>query len=126
FLGLIGLLLRNVNGPLTESWLRQAQAEHPADFWLNFDLAQALIKTNPAEAAGFCRVAIAVRPGNSPAYNTLGIALRAQQKLPEAIAAYHKAIEIHPKNAKAYYNLGNALGEQKQLDESIACYRKAI
>jgi tetratricopeptide (TPR) repeat protein len=58
-------------------------------------------------------------------YN-LGIALRDQQKLDEAIAAYKKAIELNPKYATAYNNLGIALSDQQKLDEAIAAYKKAI
>ncbi len=124
-LQLMGSLLANEN-PAKIPWLRQAQAEYPADFWLNLDLGNALNKSDPAEAAGFYRVALAVRPRSIPAYNNLGNALREQKKLPEAIAAYHKAIEIDPKFAPAYNNLGNALRAQKNLPEAIAAYHKAI
>ena len=40
-LHLVGSLLHD-DKPLMESWLRRAQAEHPADFWLSFSLASAL------------------------------------------------------------------------------------
>jgi eukaryotic-like serine/threonine-protein kinase len=124
-LHLVGRLL-HVDNTLKESWLRQAQAAHPADFWLNFDLAVTLVKTNPVEAAAFDRVALAVRPGNSASYNNLGVDLAAQGKKDEAIAAYRKGIEINPKHASLYYNLGNALSYQKKLDEAISAYRRAI
>jgi tetratricopeptide (TPR) repeat protein len=60
------------------------------------------------------------------AYNDLGIALRDQKKLVEAVVAYRKAIDLKPDYAVAYSNLGNALREQKKLDEAVAAYRKAI
>jgi tetratricopeptide (TPR) repeat protein len=125
-LDLVGFLLERAKSPRTETWLRQAQAEHPADFWLNFDLAVALGKTSPAEAAGFFRVAIAVRPATSAAYNNLGVVLAAQKKREEAIAAYHRAIDLQPKNVRAHTNLGVALAVQGQPDEAIAAFRKAI
>jgi eukaryotic-like serine/threonine-protein kinase len=109
-----------------ESWLRQAQAEHPADFWLNYTLARELAKTNPVEAAGFYRVALAVRPGNSSVYNNLGTTLLNQKKLPEAVAAFRKATENAPKQAFFYSNLGFALHQQGKLDEAIVCCCKAI
>nr|WP_306422129.1 tetratricopeptide repeat protein [Nostoc sp. CHAB 5715] len=56
----------------------------------------------------------------------MGIALKNQGKLDEAIAQYRKAIQLDPKDADAYYNLGIALKNQGKLDEAIAQYRKAI
>jgi tetratricopeptide (TPR) repeat protein len=60
------------------------------------------------------------------AWDSLGNTLSAQQKLEEAIAAYHKAIELKPDYAIAYYNLGTALSAQQKLEEAIAAYHKAI
>jgi serine/threonine protein kinase/Tfp pilus assembly protein PilF len=124
-LHVVGILLR-MDNPFGESWLRDAQAQYPADFWLNLGLATAIRKSNALEAAGFLRVAIATRPGSSGAYTNLGTALYAQKKLPEAVAAYHKAIELDPKHATAYYSLGIALRDQKKLPEAVAAYHKAI
>jgi serine/threonine protein kinase/tetratricopeptide (TPR) repeat protein len=62
----------------------------------------------------------------APAYTYLGLALRAQKKLPEAIGCFRRAIELDPKYAPAYSNLGDALGNQQNLDEAIVAYRKAI
>jgi tetratricopeptide (TPR) repeat protein len=122
---LVGNLLEEGTA-LRETWLRQAQARYPGDFWLNLDLASALGESNPAEAAGYYWAAIAVRPGSSPAYNNLGNALGHQKKLPEAIAAYQKAIDLDPKFATAYISLGMALRDKKKLPEAIAAFQKAI
>jgi len=125
-LALVGYVLLVNNSPLQESWLRRAQVQYPADFWLNFALAHALQKTQPLEAAGFYRVALAIRPASSAVYNNLGVALRDQGKPDEAIAAYRKAIELDPKYAHAFSNLGGALAAQKKLDEAIECLRTAV
>ena len=125
-LSLMGILLHDVDSPLTETWLRQAQAEHPNDFWLSFNLGFVLTKTNPVEAAGFFRVALALRPGTSAAYGNLGVALCRQQHLPEGIAAYHKAIQLNPQDARAYNNVGCALRDLQKLPEAVAAYHKAI
>jgi tetratricopeptide (TPR) repeat protein len=124
-LQLIGSLLAKDHA-LKQPWHRQAQAHYPADFWLNFNLANTLLDANPVEAAGFFRVALTVRPASSVAYSNLGIALRHQKKLPEAVAAYQTAIGLDPKEAKVYNNLGAVLREQKKLPEAIAACHKAI
>jgi tetratricopeptide (TPR) repeat protein/serine/threonine protein kinase len=111
---------------IQESWLRRAQAEHPADFWLNFNLAYVLGKKKPADQEAFFRVALAVRPGNSVVYYNLGNALLEQKRMSEAVVAYQKAIERRPNSPEAHCNMGNALRAQLKFPEAIAAYKKAI
>jgi tetratricopeptide (TPR) repeat protein/serine/threonine protein kinase len=124
-LSLVGALLQK-DKSLQVAWLLRARAQHPADFWLNYHLAAALGMTDSAEAAGYCRVALAIRPGSGAAYNNLGNILCVQRKLDEAVAAYRKATELDPKSARAYSHLGGALCAQRKLPEAIAAHRKAI
>ena len=124
-LQLVGYLLRH-DHPLKEHWHRVSQAQQPADFWLNYNLGNALRESNPVEAAGFYRVALVVRPRSSAAYNGLGLALVDQQRLPEAMAACQKAIDMDPNYAHAYNNLGRTLYHQQKLPEAIAAFQKAI
>ena len=56
----------------------------------------------------------------------MGIALREQGKLEEAIKAFNRALTIKPDYAEAYYNMGIALKEQGKLAEAIDAYHKAI
>ncbi len=70
----------------------------------------------------------AQRSGSSPTspsthYN-LGIALKRQGKLEEAIAEFRAAIRINPDDAEAHFHLGNALNGQGKLEEAIAEYRR--
>src|SRR5262249_18148443 len=124
-LNVVGVLLGK-DDPLQVAWRRRAQAQHPADFWLAFGLANVLVYTDPAEAAVWYRVALAIRPTSPVTYNNLGAVLRNQGKLDEAVAACLKAIELDPKFAPARANLGNALCDQRKLDEGVAAHRKAI
>jgi serine/threonine-protein kinase len=106
--------------------LMAAQQRHPADFWVNFDLAIALAKAKPEEAVGYYRAALALRPETSAVYNNLGSALKAKGQLDEAIAAYRHAIALDPKLVQAHSNLGIALYGKGQVDEAIKLYRQAI
>jgi tetratricopeptide (TPR) repeat protein len=122
--------------------LRRAQQQYPGDFWVNLELGAALYESifprgayRPAraeelpvvnEAVTFYRVAVGLRPGNAPAHNNLGNALKAQEDLAGAIACFKKALELDPKLAMGHYNLGNALKAQGDVPEAIACYRKAL
>jgi tetratricopeptide (TPR) repeat protein len=126
-LNLVGLLVDD--NRLKESWLRQAQAEHQADFWINFYLAYTLTDLGPSyrdEAVSFLRAALAVRPQSTAALNNLGLALHELGKFDEAIAHYRKAIELDGKFVRAYTNLGGALQAQERLNEAITEYHKAI
>jgi tetratricopeptide (TPR) repeat protein/serine/threonine protein kinase len=114
-------------GKTEETWLRTAQTLHPADFWINYRLAYLLAeKKDNLEAAGFYRVALAVRPNSAAVYNGLGNALRNQKDLPAAIDAYKKALAIDPKFELAWTNLGLALRDQKDLPAAIDACKKAL
>jgi serine/threonine protein kinase/tetratricopeptide (TPR) repeat protein len=126
-LNIVGDRLRDLRSPLSEPCLRRAQAQYPADFWLNFNLGHALENTNPAEAVGFYRAALAIRPGTSAVYNNLGSSLADLKRLDEAIDAYHKAIELDSKNAGLpYSNLGKTLHDQGKVAEAVEAFHKAI
>jgi tetratricopeptide (TPR) repeat protein len=106
--------------------LKAAQACHPADFWLNFDLGNALVKAKSEEAAGYYRAALALRPDTPVVYHNLGLALQDKGQMEEAITAYRQAIQLDPTFANAHIGLGVALDAKGQRDEAIRHYRKAI
>ena len=72
------------------------------------------------------RRALELKPGLASTYNNLGMALRAQGRLDEAIAAYRRAVELKADDADLHSNLGIALQETGRIDEAIAAYRRAI
>jgi tetratricopeptide (TPR) repeat protein len=59
-------------------------------------------------------------------YTNLGIVLRAQGKLDEAIANYAEAIRLEPESTEAHFNLANALKEHGRCDEAVQSYKRAI
>jgi superkiller protein 3 len=108
-------------------FLRRAQFQYPGDFWLTFFLALRLHeKRELADAAGFYRAALAIRPDTAAVLVNLGNLLQAQRKLDEACDCYRRAVALDPTNVLSHNNLGNVLRDQGRLDESIACHRKAI
>jgi protein O-mannosyl-transferase len=58
-------------------------------------------------------------------YN-LGLALKNQGQLDQAIAHYRRALNIWPDYVEAHYNLGGAYIEKGEFDEALAEYRRAI
>lgn len=72
------------------------------------------------------RAALARDPVSAEAQNNLGLALREQERLPEAIAAYQAAIRLRPGYPEAHHNLGVALFSLGRLEEAIQSFREAI
>src|SRR5262245_13232614 len=84
--------------------LRQAQQRHPADSWLNHQLALALLQLRPSqatEAVGLFRAALALRPQDPAVRVNLGGAFLAAGNPVDAIAVYRDAIRLRPDLAAA-------------------------
>ena len=92
---------RAVLGPVPEG----VQREHPADFWANLMLGDTLFQTEPVEAAGYYRAALASRPGEAVGYCAVGDALRLRNDLQGAIDYYEKALTLAPNYARTHNNL---------------------
>jgi tetratricopeptide (TPR) repeat protein len=113
-------------GADSEPLRRTAQGRHPGDFWINYDLANLLSKAKPAEAVGFYRVALALRPKDSSVHINLGLALADAGQLDEAIKVYHRALDLDPGLVWVHINLGVALRDAGRVDEAIKAYRRAL
>ena len=70
--------------------------------------------------------AISINPSKFEALNNLGISLKDQGKLKEAIEVYKKVLSANPDNVDAYNNLGVALKDQGKLKEAIVAYEKVL
>jgi Flp pilus assembly protein TadD len=106
--------------------LKEAQELYPSDFWLNFDLGNALVQAQKwAEAAGYYRAALAVRPDTVAVHNNLGGALL-KGRLGGAIREYEKARDLDPKSAPTHNNLGLALAADGQMEKAIAAFEEAV
>src|SRR6185437_1667645 len=94
--GLGGILLVKDQREEALAFLRGAQQRHPDDFWLNYLLGRFWEKDRPQVAAGYFRVAVAIRPRSGEAYSVLGRALRDTGDTDGAIAAFRKALALNP------------------------------
>jgi serine/threonine-protein kinase len=106
--------------------LKRVQKEHPADFWANLILGNAILQSAPQEAGGYYRAALASRPLAAVGYCAVGDALRLQNLLAEATEYNRKALQFDPKYARAHSNLGLTLQAQDQLDEAINAFQHAL
>jgi serine/threonine-protein kinase len=107
-------------------FLRRVQREHPADFWANLTLGNALKYRESGEAIGYYRVALAIRPSAVVGYYNLGEVLRFQGWLDESLDYYQQALRIDPGNVWAHLNRGNVLKERGQLDEALGHFQQAV
>jgi serine/threonine-protein kinase len=107
-------------------FLQRVQKEHPADFWANLIVGNALLQWAPQEAAGSYRAVLASRPWAAVGYCAVGDALRLQNGFDDAIHYYKKALERDPAYSRAHSNLGLALQAQGRTDEAMDCYRTAL
>jgi len=70
--------------------------------------------------------AVPLNPNFPPAWNNLGLALAACDRLEEAVAAWERAAALAPGFAEAHNNRGNALRDLGRPDEALACCETAI
>lgn len=67
-----------------------------------------------------------LRPKDSHAHGSFGMALAAAGQHAMAIDAFRNALLIEPNNAEGHFALGHALKFEGRFDEAIAAYRKAV
>jgi tetratricopeptide (TPR) repeat protein len=139
------LMARNLRGEALAVW-RQAQQRHPADFWINYNLGNALhsppgepsgkeFVLSNTEALSYCRAAAAIRPGSKDALNLLGAVLVVTGDLDAALVACQQAHALYPPSPHWHFPspdlptdvmLGDALRKRGRRDEAIACYKWSI
>jgi tetratricopeptide (TPR) repeat protein len=72
------------------------------------------------------RHTLACTSGNPIAHISLGAALVAENRYPEAVEQFQAALAINPDSAEAYYNFAATLAAQNRRAEAIECYRRAL
>jgi serine/threonine protein kinase/Flp pilus assembly protein TadD len=126
------LLVRGAGARLGEpavALMVKARQQYPDDFWINYQLGEALIKSQPPryrEASRYFTVASALQPRNALILLFLGAALKRDGQLDEAIATFREAIRLNKDFAHAHNNLGAALHQKGKADEAIAAFQEAL
>jgi tetratricopeptide (TPR) repeat protein len=95
-----------------------------------YKLVRSLVFDGPpvqdrARAVELCRKLLEANPKAPLVWNVMGLALKSQGKLDEAVDAYRKSVDIQP-IAGIYANLSQTLVLQGKLEEADAACRKAI
>ena len=109
--------------------LRAAHPLYPSDFWLNHDLGVALSHQgakDAAEAIGFLRTAVALRPQTAGARVNLAVALYHAGDYEGSAAACRAGLRLDSGDNHLHHNLGAALREKGDLAGAEAAYREAI
>jgi serine/threonine-protein kinase len=118
FLLMLSGVLEHAGGDVI-SFLRRVQAAHPDDFWANFVLAEMLDATGNADAIGYYRAALALRPRAIAAYVNLGTTLSKFDRAPEAMEYWRQALRINPDAPMAHLNLAIASLNAGNWQEAI-------
>lgn len=93
---------------------------------LNASGRAAFDRQNFTLAADLLKKAVKIDPQHKWAWNNLGLAYMAMQRLEDAAAALRKQIEVNPNDAYAYNNLGRVLESQGQPNEARKAFEKQI
>ncbi len=72
------------------------------------------------------RTLLNAQPAYAPAWNNLGVALRASDKFEAAAAALRRGLALDGKDAGAWSNLGNALRAIGDYEAAAASHRKSL
>ncbi len=128
---LLGGMLHSLGDKeLAVEFLRRAQQEHPSDYWLNQELGQSLMHLKSpraaAEAVGYFRAALALRPDSAVSHVSLAKALVFDGDLRGAVAVCQKAVALKPDFATAHNDLGFALLALGDLPGARAALQKVI
>ncbi|HEY2883556.1 MAG TPA: protein kinase, partial [Pirellulales bacterium] len=109
-----------------EAILRQVQRKHPADFWVNVEMANCLPADKLAEEIGFRRIAVSLRPDSTSAQLELAEHLSEQGDNAEVEATYREIVRQAPNDAVAYLELGQFLRKHGNPTEAETAYREAV
>ena len=112
--------------------LRGAQTVSTRDLRVNMLLAEILKKTSNDEndhnkqAQKILEDIIKTHDKYSSAYRELGVVLRRQTRLDDAIVQFKKALELNPYDVDAWCSLGGAFKKKGDLGEALSAYGEGL
>ena len=118
--------LLGVNNGDGVSFHRRIQAAHPGDFWANFVLAELLDERGDADAIGFYRAALALRPDSTAANVNLAMSLQKHGHGAEAADYWNRALDLAPTAPMVHYNVAISLLSDGKGDEGIRELRRTL
>ncbi len=124
-LAALGRRLRGSDGDAT-AFLRRVVLAHPADFWVNLDLAYALYGTAPVEALAYFRTALASRPESVPVHGGLGVLYFHRGQIVEARDQFQYAARLAPGDPWVHNDLGMVLLAEDRTYEAVTHLREAV
>jgi serine/threonine-protein kinase len=126
-LALVGVLLGRLGGTADGTrLLRDAQRCRPADFWLNWEMGNALRRDKKhQEAVGYFQAALALRHRHRVVHNGLGVALMEAGRYEESIAEFRRGLALEQGDVKLRRNLVLALTRAHRWTEGEAECRRA-
>lgn len=96
-----------------------------------FNIAESLTEDSPALSEKYYGKILDLKKSNlsendMQTFNRLGIVMRKQGKLEEAIDNYKRALEICGSDPAIHYNMGLVYFDRKEYSRAIDCYEKAM
>ena len=121
----LGMALDREGDPAGRRLLAEAVRVDPDSLLAREQLARALVRDEPRQAAELYRQIVPIKPRDPQLRYDLGCALAAFAPA-EAEQAFRAAIRLEPDNADAHNNLAGLLFAAGRLDEAIAAYRACL
>jgi Flp pilus assembly protein TadD len=112
---------------LQEAIMLHRLEKYPGDFTAQFNVGvYVLAHGQNADTIRYLRGAVAARPENPIALNTLGAALLSAGNPNEAAGFFERALQANPLYTNARYHLALTLAEQQRWEPAAAEFRKVL
>lgn len=119
-----GIAERTRQHKLAAKWFQLAFQKQPSNALRRAYLINLLESGQATEAENEARAALKKSPKEESFLNILGVALKRQDRINEAIDAFSQLAKLNPKSASAWMNLGNSYSSLEQFPKALEAYTK--